>query len=97
MKRTLLFLFSLLFTGSFVFAQKTYPTTSPTHKQQHTLTKRSTPFWSDDFSDAGTWEITNGTGNNDNWVIGTNGPSGSYKIDKIVFSNRRLGLCKYSI
>jgi PKD repeat protein len=95
MKRTLLFLFSLLFMGSFVFAQKTYPTTSPTHKQPHTLTKRTTPFWSDDFSDANTWKITNGTGNNDNWVIGTEGPSGSYKIDKIQSTTASNGFALY--
>lgn len=34
-------------------------------------------IWTDDFSNASNWVISNEVGNNDNWVIGTNGPAGT--------------------
>lgn len=40
-------------------------------------------IWSDDFSNPDLWEIGNTYGNNDNWVIGTQGPSGAYAINPI--------------
>lgn len=43
----------------------------------------ATPIWSDDFGTPANWVISNGVGNNDNWVIGTAGPAGSFAIPTI--------------
>ncbi|MFN3529429.1 MAG: T9SS type A sorting domain-containing protein [Bacteroidia bacterium] len=59
------------------------------HKQNATvqllqpLSTSTTPFWTDDFSSATNWVISNAAGNTDNWVIGTTGPSGTYAIPVI--------------
>ncbi len=41
-------------------------------------------IWENDFSNPTDWVMDNEAGNNDNWVITTAGPSGDYKINKIV-------------
>ena len=40
-------------------------------------------IWSDDFSDASTWNLSTEGGTGDNWVIGTGGPSGMNPIAPI--------------
>src|SRR5437868_919246 len=47
-----------------------------TNQQNHT----AAIIWSDDFSNASNWTITNDVGNSDDWVIGTGVPSGTYAI-----------------
>ncbi|MBL4586174.1 MAG: T9SS type A sorting domain-containing protein [Flavobacteriales bacterium] len=55
------------------------------HQELQTLQSRSSDVvWSSDFSTPGDWDITNEAGNADNWVIGTNGPAGTFAIDDIV-------------
>jgi len=42
------------------------------------------PIWESDFSeDPSLWSIDNDAGNNDDWVIGTEGPSGTFTIGPI--------------
>ncbi|MFN8154499.1 MAG: T9SS type A sorting domain-containing protein [Bacteroidia bacterium] len=48
-------------------------------------------FWSDDFSNAANWTISNQSGNSDNWVIGTSVPSGSFAIPAITSTSAANG------
>lgn len=43
-------------------------------------TRKGTPLYSNDLSVAGDWTINNDAGNNDDWVIGTGVPAGSFAI-----------------
>lgn len=40
-------------------------------------------IWFNDFSDPTDWTIDNEVGNSDDWVIGTNGPSGTFPTDPL--------------
>jgi len=96
MKKNLLFLAAFFLIGSFVFAQKTHEVKSVIIKKKTKDVLRSTtPFWTDDFSDANTWDISNGSGNTDNWVIGTEGPAGTYKIDPIASTTHDNGFALF--
>ncbi len=52
-------------------------------------------IWSSDFSDTTQWTISNGAGNNDNWVIGTTGPSGGYAIPAIMSTTASNGFALF--
>lgn len=52
-------------------------------------------LWTDDFSDATKWKITNQAGNNDNWIIGTQGPSGSIPISAIASTTASNGFALF--
>jgi len=46
-------------------------------------TESGTIIWSSDFSVPSQWAISNGASNNDNWVIRTTGPGGTFAIPAI--------------
>lgn len=53
-------------------------------------------IWSDDFSNPANWTIGNiNDPNNDNWVIGTNGPSGSFAIAPIASTTADNGFALF--
>src|ERR1043165_6380325 len=52
-------------------------------------------IWSDDFSNASNWVISNDVGSTDDWVIGTNGPSGAYMIPAITSTTAANGFALY--
>lgn len=52
-------------------------------------------IWSDDFSVAENWTISNETGNNDNWIIGTTGPTGGFAIPTIASTTAANGFAKF--
>lgn len=53
-------------------------------------------IWSNDFSDASAWSIGNvNDPNNDNWVIGTTGPSGSFAIAPIASTTAANGFALF--
>lgn len=52
------------------------------HRNANPAPTTSTVYWSDDFSNTANWSATPVVGN-DNWVIGTAGPSGSFAIAPI--------------
>lgn len=52
-------------------------------------------FWSDDFSNAANWTISNQTGNSDNWVIGTTVPSGTFPIPAITSTSAANGYAMF--
>ncbi len=55
----------------------------------------NTAFWNDDFSTPANWVIANETGNTDDWVIGTNGPSGSFAIAAITSTSAANGFALF--
>lgn len=53
-------------------------------------------IWSDDFSNASTWTAGIVAGSdNDNWVVGTNGPSGPFAIPNIASTSAANGFALY--
>jgi len=52
-------------------------------------------IWSDDFSVPGNWVIANGTGNNNNWVIGNAVPAGDFPIPAIMSTTASNGYALY--
>jgi hypothetical protein len=52
-------------------------------------------IWSDDFSNASNWTIANEVGNTDDWVIGTDPPSGAYAIAPITSTSAANGFALY--
>jgi len=52
-------------------------------------------FWTDDFSNATNWVISNQTGNSDDWVIGTGVPSGSFAIPGITSTTAANGFALF--
>jgi len=68
---------------------------APQNQQITASTQTSTPIWSDDFSVASHWTISNEVGNSDNWVIATTGPSGSYAIPAILSTTHANGFAKF--
>lgn len=52
-------------------------------------------IWSDDFSNPANWTIANEAGNNDNWVIGTDGPAGSFAIPDIASTTAANGFALF--
>lgn len=56
-------------------------------------------IWTNDFSNAADWvisnEITAGQGADDNWVIGTNGPAGTFAIDDIASTSASNGFALF--
>jgi hypothetical protein len=52
-------------------------------------------IWSDDFSNASNWTISNDVGNTDDWVIGTGVPSGAYAIPGITSTTAANGFAMY--
>ncbi len=53
------------------------------------------PVWEDDFSDPSVWTIDNNAGNEDNWVIGTDVPSGAFAIDGIASTTAANGFALF--
>ena len=55
--------------------------------------------WSNDFSVPADWTIANeigsGSGADDNWVIGTNGPAGAFAIDDILSTSAANGFALF--
>lgn len=54
-------------------------------------TRKGTPLYSNDLSVPGDWTINNDAGNNDDWVVGTAIPSGSFAIAGIVSTTAANG------
>lgn len=52
-------------------------------------------IWSDDFSTPANWVISNSTGNNNDWVIGTAVPSGDFPIAAILSTTANNGYALY--
>ncbi len=55
----------------------------------------STVYWSDDFSNPSTWTLSAVAPSVDNWVIGTNGPSGAFLIDPIASATAANGFALF--
>lgn len=61
-------------------------------------TQSGQTIWSNDFSQANTWTLTTsvtGAGANNNWVIGTAGPAGSFAIPVIQSATRANGFALF--
>lgn len=56
---------------------------------------RSDPIWSDDFSDPSHWAFGTLNSTANNWVIGTDGPSGDYAIDTIMSTTAANGFALF--
>lgn len=52
-------------------------------------------IWSDDFSIPANWVVSNATGNNNNWVIGTAVPAGDFPIPAILSTTAANGYALY--
>lgn len=52
-------------------------------------------LWFNEFDKPSDWKITNQAGNNDNWVIGTQGPSGPMNIQPIASSSASNGFALF--
>lgn len=64
-------------------------------KRTNPSNRVATTFWSDDFSNAGNWVLSAGSGTADNWVIGTTGPSGPYMINAIASATAANGFALF--
>ena len=64
------------------------------HLQSNYFNSRSV-IWSDDFSNAANWNISSEVPNNQNWVIGTSGPSGGYAISPIQSTTASNGFAMF--
>jgi hypothetical protein len=103
MKSTLLTA-ALLSASVFAFAQKVQTPAAGFSKNQAAQPVASAPvqqfgsrdvIWTNDFSNAADWAISNGAGNNDNWVIGTAGPAGQFFIDPIASTTAANGFALF--
>lgn len=66
--------------------------------QASARTQSGQTIWSNDFSQANTWTLTTGVtgaGANNNWVIGTAGPAGSFAIPGIQSATRANGFALF--
>ncbi|MBI4646521.1 MAG: SprB repeat-containing protein [Bacteroidia bacterium] len=68
---------------------KFYPVSSNSDKSSKVT------IWSDDFSVPANWTISNGAGNTDNWVIGTDGGQGTYTIGPITSTTAANGFALF--
>jgi len=71
---------------------KNYISASAIHLPQSNI--RSV-IWQSDFSTPSDWTISNGSGNNDNWVIDTISPAGQFAINKIQSSTAANGFALF--
>jgi len=105
MKKMLYLTFIGLFVSSLTFAQSNKAeAVSRTHAKQAFNTKTTktsqakdfeNPLWEDDFSDPAVWEIGNEVGNDDDWVIGTEVPSGAFAIAGIESTTAENGFALF--
>ena len=99
--KTKLLLVSVLCGVLSVSAQKIQNTSNVAGKNNATVNKRGTSvtnnrdvFYTNDFSNAADWVISAEAGN-DNWVIGTDVPSGAYAIDGIASTTAANGFALF--
>jgi hypothetical protein len=99
--KTKLLLVSVLCSALSITAQKIENVSNTVGKNKATVSKRSTAintqrdaFYTNDFSNASDWVISAQAGN-DNWVIGTNVPSGAYAIDGIASTTAANGFALF--
>ena len=62
------------------------------------IQREKSAFYSNDFSSSAVWTISNnaaGAGSNDNWVIGTAGPAGTFAIDPIASTSAANGFAMF--
>ena len=76
-------------TGKMISGKIPMEKGSPKRSGEHIRNKAV--VWTDDFSNPGTWTVSNSSSSGNNWVIGTNGPSGSFPIDPIASTTAANG------
>ncbi len=67
---------------------------NPLKKHSASIQRTATTLWSDDFSVPANWTLSASVGT-DNWVIGVNGPSGSFAIDPINSTSAANGFAMF--
>ncbi|MFN5318472.1 MAG: hypothetical protein ACK5CY_06495 [Bacteroidia bacterium] len=99
--KTKLLLVSVLCTALSVSAQKIHDASNVVGKNNATVNKRGAAvtnsrdvFYTNDFSNASDWVIAAQAGS-DNWVIGTDVPSGAYAIDGIASTTAANGFALF--
>ena len=99
--KTKLLLVSVLCTALSVSAQKIHDASNVVGKNNATVNKRGAAvtnnrdvFYTNDFSNASDWVIAAQAGS-DNWVIGTDVPSGAYSIDGIASTTAANGFALF--